>query len=84
MNITNAAGSRQRRIMHGRVTLTPNYGVDVTLYDYGGVFSIEVVWDPCVPDVAEFRQLSPRVEQALAPFHLKAFELSGLISGDVV
>ena len=79
MNITNAAGSRQRRIMHGRVTLTPNYGVDVTLYDYGGVFSIEVVCD-----VAEFRQLSPRVEQALAPFHLKAFELSGLISGDVV
>ena len=79
MNIEDLAGSRQRRVMHSRVFLTPDYTIEITLYDYEGLFPIEVIWEPMVPDEAEFIRLSPRIEQALTPFYEKVMILSGLI-----
>ena len=79
MNIEDLAGSCQRRVMHSRVFLTPDYTIEISLYDYDGVFPIEVIWEPCVPDNAEFARLSSLVEHALSPFREKVMLLSGLI-----
>ena len=82
MNIEDIAGSRQRRVMHGRIRLTPTYFIEVSLYDFDGVYPIEVIWEPVLPSKAQFAGLATLVEHALAPYHEKAMLMGGLFGED--
>ena len=75
----NPAGLRRRRYMYGRAYLTPAYSIEITLYDYEGVYVTSVVWDPEVPGPDELKELEPLVEEALAPYHLRVLQQAGLI-----
>lgn len=75
----NPAGLRRRRYMYGRAYLTPAYSIEITLYDYEGVYVTSVVWDPEVPSPDELKELEPLVEEALAPYHLRVLQQAGLI-----
>lgn len=81
MTIANLAGSRQRRVLFRRVHLTPSYAIEISLYDYDGVYPIEVIWDPSVPSKRQFGKLAPKVDAAMAPFLAKAAQLCRLFEG---
>lgn len=82
MSIANIAGARQRLLLCNQVQLSKDYSLEISLYDFGSSFQIEVIWDPKLPNEKEFAKLSHLVELALLPFHLRVFELSGLIGSE--
>lgn len=81
MTIAKLAGARQRRALFRRVHLTPSCTIEISLYDYDGVYPIEVLWDPTVPSKRQFDKLAPKVDAAMAPFLAKAAQLCRLSEG---
>lgn len=46
MLIADIPGARQRAVMRRRARITPKYSVEITLYDFDGIYLSEVIWDP--------------------------------------
>ena len=81
MQIAEIPGARERVVMRGRARITPNYTVEITLYDFDGVHATEVIWDPYLPSRAKQKALARKVYVALAPYYAKLLQLGGLLDG---
>ena len=74
-------GADERAVMRGCARITPKYAVEITLYDFSGVYPIEVIWDPNLPSATKQKKLADKVNAALQPYALKALELGGSFHG---
>ncbi len=74
-------GANERAMMRGRARITPKYILEITLYDFDGVYATEVIWDPYLPSPAKQKALARKVDVALAPYFLKVLQRSGLLDG---
>jgi hypothetical protein len=79
MTIANIPGADQRVVMRGRVRMTAKYTIEISLYDFGGVYANEVLWAPYRPSPARQKMLASKIDAALAPYFAKAFQLGGLL-----
>lgn len=79
MFIADVPGASQRAVMSGRARMTHKYSVEITLYNFDGVYPVEVIWDPHLPSPAKRKALARKIEAVLAPYYLKAFEMGGLL-----
>ena len=75
-------GAHLCAVMRARTRITPKYSIEITLYDFDGVYPIEVIWDPCLPSLAKQKALAHKINAALVPFHAKALEIAGLLEGE--
>jgi hypothetical protein len=82
MRIAEIPGARQRAVMRGRARITPKYILEITLYDFDGIYTTEVIWDPHLPSPARQQALARKVDTALAPYFMKVLQRSGLLDGD--
>lgn len=82
MSIAEIPGARQRAVMRDRARITPKYTIEITLYDFDGVYATEVIWNPYLPSPAKQKVLAQKVDLALAPYYAKVFQRSGLLDGD--
>ena len=83
MDIADIPGAHQRAVMRGRTRITPKYTIEITLYDFDGVYPVEVLWDPHLPSPAKQKALTRKIDAALTPYLAKGLELGGLLeSGD--
>ncbi len=84
MLISDIRGAGQRALMRGSVRVTPKYTMEITLYDFDGVYATEVIWTPYLPSPAKRKALAPKINAALTPYITKSLELGGLLKrGDV-
>jgi hypothetical protein len=81
MLLAEIPGASERVVMRGRAHITPKYTIAITLYDYEGVYPIEVIWDPHLPSPTKQKSLARKVDAALEPYHLKVLQLGGLLEG---
>ncbi|MBC2652363.1 hypothetical protein [Novosphingobium aerophilum] len=81
MRIADIPGASQRAVMRGRVRVTSKYHIEITLYDFDGVFPVEVIWDPRLPSPAKQQALARKVDVALAPYCAKVLQLGRLLDG---
>lgn len=77
MLIADIPGASQRAVMCGRVRVTSKYIMEITLYDFDGVYPVEVLWDPHLPSPAKQKALTRKIDEALTPYLTKALELGG-------
>jgi hypothetical protein len=82
MKIADIPGARQRAIMRGRARITHKYSVEITLYDFEGVYPIEVIWTPHLPSPSKQKALAHKIDTALVPFAAKVLEIAGLLESD--
>ena len=82
MTFANIPGAAQRAIMRRRARITPKYSVEITLYNFDGVYICEVIWDPYLPSPSKQKALANKIDTVLAPFQEKALEIAGLLEGD--
>ena len=81
MDIHDFRGSSQHALMHGHVSLSPNFAIEAGIYDLGGVYALTVKWHPRIPNDAEFNELAPQFEEAIAPYNEMALRLVKLQDG---
>jgi hypothetical protein len=72
-------GAHLCALMRARVRITHKYSIEITLYDFDGVYPIEVIWDPCLPSPAKQKALAHKIDAVLLPFYEKVFEMAGLL-----
>ena len=82
MDIHDFRGQNQHPLMHGRISLLPNFAIEAGIYDLGGVYALTVKWHPRVPNDAEFTELLPQFVKAIAPYNEMALGLVKLQDGD--
>jgi hypothetical protein len=82
MKIADIPGAGQRVVMRGRVRMTAKYTIEISLYDFDGVYANEVLWTPYLPSPARRKMLASKVDAALAPYFARALQLGGLLDGD--
>ena len=82
MTFANIPGAEHRAIMRRRARIAPKYSVEITLYDFDGVFQTEVIWDPHLPSPSKLRKLASKIDAVLEPFHTKVFEIAGPLEGE--
>lgn len=82
MQFADISGAGRCAIMRGRARITHKYSVEITLYDFDGVYLTEVIWAPHLPSPSKQKALANKVNAALVPFHAKALEIAGLLEGD--
>lgn len=81
MPIADVPGASQRVVARSRVRITPKYTLEIRIYDFDGVYPIEVIWDPYLPSPTKQKLLARKVDAALAPHYAKLLELVGLLEG---
>lgn len=81
MTIAEIPGARERVVIRGRARITPKYTTEITLYDFDGVHTTEVIWAPYLPSPAKQKALARKVDLALAPYYAKVFQQGGLLEG---
>ena len=81
MTIADIHGARQRVVMRDRARITPKYTIEITLYDFDGVYATEVIWNPYLPSAAKQKALARKVDLALAPYYAKVLQQGGLLEG---
>lgn len=79
MRIADMKGSNRHRVMSGWTQITKKFSVEVTLYDLGGVPTLEVIWEPHQPSKAEMKRLDPHIDEKLVPLMGKMLILSGAL-----
>lgn len=84
MLIADLPDAHQRVVMLGRAQLTAKYIIEITLYDFDGVYPIEIIWDPHLPPPAKQKKLAKAVSAALDPYYAKALHLNGLLKENQV
>lgn len=82
MRYADIPGAKQRAVMRGRARITPKYSVEITLYNFDGVYICGVIWDPYLPSPSKRKALANKIDTAVAPFYAKALEAAGLLEGD--
>ena len=70
-------------IMRTRHRMSPDYVVQITLFDGDGVFTIGKSWYPDVPSAPEMEVFEKKLAKVLAPFLEAALQCAGLIEGDL-
>ena len=84
MQFADIPGAGRCAIMRRRARITHKYSVEITLYDFDGVYLTEVIWDPHLPSPSKQKALAHKINAALVPFHGKALEIAGLLEGDAL
>ena len=79
MLIADIPGASERVVARSRVRITPKYILEISLYDFDGVYPIEVIWDPHLPSPTKQKSLARKVDVALIPYYEKVLELGSLL-----
>ena len=81
--LENGPGEGLPVIMRTRHRLSPDYVVQITLFDGDGVFTIGKSWYPDVPSASEMEAFEEKLVKVSAPFLEAALQCAGLMEGDL-